>query len=324
MRVARLLSIVFEIDSTPGITAEALAAALGVSVRTIYRDVAALQVAGVPVYGVAGHGGGLHLVEGYRSRAASLGADEAAALLVGVIPGVAEQLGLGDAAGRAARKVQRQSGAAPEQAGPHGGVLVDPVGWYRSASDVPHLGAVATGMRARRVVAITYRRWAEPQQVRRRIAPLGLVLKAGTWYVMARRRGEVRTYRIDQIVRATVTAVAFDPDPGFDLEAAWAAFVMSFHERQRVVGADVVLSRRGRDWLRAEGDAALREAIDTALGGHADDRDDALAVTLPYESVARATAELLRLGGEVDVVGPPELRAAIRSSVEDLASNYLA
>jgi predicted DNA-binding transcriptional regulator YafY len=110
VRVARLLSIMFEIDARPGITAAELADALGVSARTVYRDVDALQRAGIPLYGTSGRNGGLRLVEGYRSRAAALRADEAAALLAGVVPGVAEQLGLHADLDRARRKVRSQSG----------------------------------------------------------------------------------------------------------------------------------------------------------------------------------------------------------------------
>ena len=151
VRVARLLSLVFEVDSRPGVTAGELADELGVSVRTIYRDVAALQAAGIPLYGEVGRAGGLRLVEGYRSRSAALRSDEAAALLAGVVPGVAEQLGLGADAERAARKVRSQSERGRDRprssSAPAigvGEILVDPVGWYRSPDEVPHLTRALT------------------------------------------------------------------------------------------------------------------------------------------------------------------------------------
>ncbi|MEZ5259773.1 MAG: WYL domain-containing protein [Ilumatobacteraceae bacterium] len=332
MRVARLLSLVFEVDSRPGVTAVELADELGVSVRTIYRDVAALQAAGIPLYGEVGRAGGLRLVEGYRSRSAALRSDEAAALLAGVVPGVAEQLGLGADAERAARKVRSQSERGRDRprssSAPAigvGEILVDPVGWYRSPDEVPHLTTVAEAIRTHSILSIVYRRWAEPFEVRRRVAPLGLVLKAGTWYVMARSRGQVRTYRVNQIVRARLLPTTFEPDPAFDLVAAWAAFVSSFRDRLRVVDAHVVMTRATRDWIRTEGDPVMIEALDRALtddlrGGPDDSAER--AVVLPYESIERATAELLRFGRGVEVLGPPELRASVAAAAADVAQRY--
>jgi predicted DNA-binding transcriptional regulator YafY len=317
VRVARLLSIVFEVDARPGITAAELAAELGVSVRTVYRDVDALQQAGVPLYGTVGRNGGLRLVEGYRSRAASLRADEAAALLAGVVPGVAEQLGLHADVDRARRKVQSQSGG-DNRRGP---ILIDPVGWYRTSDDVPHLAALAEALRTNTIVTMSYSRWAQPDRVTRTIAPLGLVLKAGSWYVMARSRRQVRTYRVNQIRSARLTSRRFTPDPSFDLVAAWAAFVADFRQRLHAIDAQVRVSRAVRNWIRSEGDPALCEALDRVAPPEAE-HDGDVEAWLPFESFERATAELLRFGIGVEVYGPPELRRQAASVAAALAARY--
>ena len=63
-------------------TARALAGELGVSVRTIYRDLEGLSAAAVPVFAESGPGGGCQLVEGYRFPLRALRPDEAEALLI--------------------------------------------------------------------------------------------------------------------------------------------------------------------------------------------------------------------------------------------------
>jgi predicted DNA-binding transcriptional regulator YafY len=317
MRVARLLSIVFEVDARPGITAAELAAAFGVSARTVYRDVVALQQAGFPLYGTTGPNGGLRLVDGYRSRAGALRADEAAALLAGVVPGVAEQLGLHADFDRAQRKVRSQSGHQERRAS----VLVDPIGWYRTPDETPHLATLVEALRTHTMVTMGYSRWEAPTHVQRTIAPLGLVLKAGAWYVMARSRRQVRTYRVNQIRSARLTTRRYEPDPSFDLAAAWAAFVSDFRQRLHVLDAQVRVSRAVRDWIRSEGDCALGEALDHFVPLAAE-HDGEVEVLLPFESVERAAAELLRFGTGVEVVGPPELRRHIASIASALAETY--
>jgi len=317
VRVARLLSIIFEVDARPGITAAELAAALGVSARTVYRDVDALQQAGIPLYGTSGRNGGLRLVEGYRSRATALRADEAAALLAGVVPGVAEQLGLHADLDRARRKVRSQSGDT-DQRGP---ILIDPVGWYHIPDEVPHLATLAEALRTNTIVTMRYSRWELPTEVTRTIAPLGLVLKSGAWYVMARSRRQLRTYRVNQIRSARLTSRHYEPDPSFDLAASWAAFVADFRQRLHALDAHVRVSRGVRDWIRSEGDPALCETLNRIVRP-ATEHDGDVEVVLPFESLERATAELLRFGTGVEVCGPPELRQHIASVTAALVARY--
>jgi len=67
MRADRLLSMMMMLQSRGRMTAQELAGALEVSVRTVYRDLEALDMAGVPVYAESGPGGGCGLFDDYRT-----------------------------------------------------------------------------------------------------------------------------------------------------------------------------------------------------------------------------------------------------------------
>jgi predicted DNA-binding transcriptional regulator YafY len=67
VRADRLLAMMLLLQARGRLTARTLADELEVSVRTVYRDVEALNTAGIPVVAEAGHGGGYQLLEGFQS-----------------------------------------------------------------------------------------------------------------------------------------------------------------------------------------------------------------------------------------------------------------
>src|ERR1700728_967515 len=121
-------------------SAHALAAELEVSVRTVYRDIAALNAAGVPVIAEPGPHGGCRLVEGYRFPLRGLTAAEAEALLLLGVPAAVAELGLADALGAAHRKVSTSAGLAAGDRPPRPAALVhlDLPRWFHGTEPVPH------------------------------------------------------------------------------------------------------------------------------------------------------------------------------------------
>ena len=187
MRSSRLVSILMLLQARPRMTARELAGELEVSLRTVYRDVEALSAAGVPVYAEQGRAGGYRLVDGYRTRLTGLTEDEALSLFMVGLPGPAAALGLGEEAASAERKLLAALGPAQRvRAGRlRDRFRLDVSAWYHPAEEPPHLAALAEAVLDDRVVDVVYRRWEAPREVERRLAPYGLVLKGGTWYLAA-------------------------------------------------------------------------------------------------------------------------------------------
>jgi predicted DNA-binding transcriptional regulator YafY len=322
VRSSRLVALLLHLQDRRGATAGELATLLEVSVRTIYRDVAALQAAGVPLWTETGPGGGIRLLEGWRSRLDGLTADEAGTLFLAGVPGAAADLGLG--ALLAAAQVKVLATLPPELRARAGRVRerlhVDAPGWFHAEEDVPHLATVAEGVWEQRRLDVRYGRGgAGREPAARRLDPLGLVLKGGTWYLVARHRHQVRTYRAGRIVAATLLAGRFTRPDGFDLAAWWAQASAEFDRHLLRATVRVRLPPGARRRLpQVVGRAAADAAVEVAPP----DDDGWQALDLPVESEEVAQHQLTALGADVEVLAPASLRAAMAAQALAVARRH--
>ena len=316
MRASRLVSILLLLQARGRLTAAQLAAELEVSVRTVYRDVESLHTAGIPLYGDAGHRGGYQLVDGYRTRLTGLSADEAKALSLSGLPGPAAELGLGSVLAAAQLKVRAAlPPALAEQVGEvQSRFHLDASTWYGATDETPFLPAVADAVWHGRALQVRYRRWKEPTDVDRRLEPYGLVLKAGRWYLAAG-PGSPRTYRVDQILDLTELEDEFIIPAGFDLAAYWERYKTEFFGRLYQGEATVRLSPAARGRLSGP-EAEAVERTGTV------EPDGWTRAVLPVESDAFAVRQFLAMGPEVEVLGPPALRAQLAAAIRAAAARY--
>ncbi|GLY50046.1 YafY family protein [Lentzea sp. NBRC 102530] len=321
MRASRLVSLLLLLQTKGRMTASALASELEVSVRTIYRDVESLHAAGVPLYGDAGPTGGYQLLDGYRTRLTGLTEQEAESLFLAGLPGAAADLGLGDAVAAAQLKLMA---ALPSPMRDRASRMatrfhLDAPSWYYDSERSPLLEVVADAVWRERTIEVGYRRWRAPEDVTRTLRPLGLVLKAGRWYLVAQgSSARISTYRVAQIQSVEVLE-PFDRPAGFDLAAHWAASLEEFQARQHTGTAVVRLSARGWEVF----DSHVLPVVAKAAAESVVEDGGGFRVTIPIESVAHATGMLLRLGGEVEVLEPAELREQVTAAVRRLAELYL-
>jgi predicted DNA-binding transcriptional regulator YafY len=317
-----LLALLLLLQTRGRMTAQELAAELEVSVRTVYRDVESLGASGVPVYADRGPTGGYQLLDGYRTRLTGLSADEAESLFLAGLPGPAAELGLGTVLATAELKLLA---ALPPQLRDRAGRLrerfhLDPTGWFYSDEQTPHLAAVAAAIWEQRAIRVRYLRAGRSGEVTRMLEPLGVVLKGGAWYLVARASGQDRTYRVGRILELEPLNQHFERPERFDLANFWETWSESFEARMYRGEAVIKLSPRGREMLPYLAAPAVNRAVEESADSP--DRDGWVRATIPIESREHASGELLRLGAGVEVLAPLELRARIAETVASLARLY--
>ena len=302
MRATRLVSLLLLLQVRGQLTAAELAGHFGVSVRTIHRDVESLGAAGVPVEALRGPAGGYRLSGGYRTKLTGLTAAEAEALFVAPAP--AAELGLGGVLTNARLKVlsalppDLQERASRAERYFH----LDTRGWFRAEDTVPHLPAIAAATWQGLRLSARYREGSSV--VQRTLDPLGLVLKGGAWYLVARRSAGMRVYRVSRFASVRAREQGFERPEGFELASYWDEWSRSFEASRPKVEVKVRASELVRRFLPGE------------LRG-----EDGVYV-VGFENLDEAFRELLRFGPDAEVLEPAELRTRVASAATEVAALY--
>ena len=312
VRASRLVSLTLLLQTHGALTAEALAERLGVSLRTVHRDVEALREAGVPIHGERGPAGGYRLPGGYRTRLTGLSAAEAEALFVTTPAG---PLGLSAILADAQLKLLAALPPALRARADRAAHLfhTDHGGWFAPEAPSPHLPAIAAAL------------WGEHRlQLRHRgreriVDPLGLVLKGRTWYLVAETARGTRTFRVDRVEAAT--ELAGEPaarPPDFDLEAYWDAWSREFEGSLPLIAVRVRVQAHAWDALRRGADVRARDDLPAAPPAAAASHE----VDVRYETLEIAEIELRKLGAGVEALAPPALRRRLAQTARALADLY--
>ncbi len=320
MRASRLLSILMTLQARGRVTAQALADDCEVSLRTIYRDIDALSAAGVPVYSDRGSTGGYRLLDGYRTRLNGLSLDEVKALSLAGLSGPAAALGLGAVMTGAQLKLtaalpaEIRSAAERMRACFH----LDAPGWFHESEQPAHLQQIAAAVWDQRLIDIRYRSWKAEKQ--RRLAPLGIVLKSGAWYLVGSAEASARTYRVARIRELTLLDDRSSGLPGSISRPIGTTTRIGLEAELHPNRATVRLSPIGFKMLEPLTSHYVRSRMEI---GEAD-AEGYRIVVMPIGSVWQASSELLRFGVDAEVLAPPELRTRMGEIVRSLQQRYQA
>jgi predicted DNA-binding transcriptional regulator YafY len=303
---ARLLTLLSLLQTPREWPGSELARRLGVSLRTVRRDVDRLRELGYPVEATMGAAGGYRLVAGTAMPPLLLDDDEAVAIAIGLRAAAGQAItGMDEAAVRALAKLEQVLPSRLRyRVGSLGAATVPAPDAYAAPVDPGHLTALATAITNRERVRLRYVAAAGAES-RRHVEPHRLVAAGRRWYLVAYDldRDDWRTLRVDRIdaPQPTGARVVQRELPAPDA----AAYVTEKLHSLAPVHSAVATLHAPVEQVRGSigdgpGDLEPIDAGRCLLRSHTD--------TLDWLAFA-----LLRLGCAFEVHEPPELREHLRA-----------
>ena len=312
MRADRLLSIIMLLQTRGRLTTQRLAEELGVSRRTILRDVDALSLAGVPIYSEGGHGGGIALDENYRTTLTGLQDREVRTLFVANHAPALDEIGLGEAAKSTLLKLlavlptsQRPSVEYIRQR-----ILIDSAWWWRDAQPPPFWDQLQQAVYDDRCIQAVYERH-DGETIERVLEPYSLIAKSSVWYLLAQHARELHTYRVARFQSIALLDKHFERRHDFDLATYWQTHLQEFKEAVSEYRFTLRLQADRLSFIRQLVPGRY-QVIDSA------DADGWLTVQFDLESMDLARMLVFGLGGQAEIVEPPELKEAVLSAAREI------
>ncbi|GAA3598335.1 hypothetical protein GCM10022223_12090 [Kineosporia mesophila] len=328
-RPQRLIELLAALQAHPQTTAPDLAAELGVSVRTVLRDIHDLVATGIPVVTERGRYGGVSLLPGDQVDLSRLTTTEADLLrTVGLDLDRARQLG-GESAARSALgkldRARRSGGESAARSKPGkldrerrvvnssplslaDVVTVDNRPWFTDDPPAVDVAALADALRTGHRLTLRYRRSGTDRVHHLTVDPYGLLSRGGRWYLIADELGIPRMFALARVSGWEALDEPRRLREGADLASVARQLGEKLERRDEVI----VTAHLARDRL----DLA-RRILGTRLREITDLDDGRVSLTVAYEETA-GVRQLLQFGEHIEIVAPEPARRLVRDLAQRL------
>lgn len=307
-RVDRLLALILYLQSRRVVTAEELAAQFELSVRTIYRDIAALGQAGVPIISEAGVG--YSLMKGYHLPPVNFTAEEANALVTGGL--LVEQFADAAVKSRMHSALMKVRAILPREYKERISRL------ERGLATTAHsespmqadLSLLQQALAEQRVLRFRYQGAGKTEVTARTVEPLGLIHYLERWHLIAwcRSSDDYRDFRTDRMSRVTPLRETFVPRENFSAEKYIRTKMPQPKLRARVKFSSLAADRAKREWW---------------LGVEAEEMaSDGIVLTLAAVEWEQLATWLLSFGTAAVVLTPASLRKQLVAAAKEAAAHH--
>lgn len=308
MKVDRLVSIILLLLEKERVGAQELADLFEVSPRTIYRDIDAINLAGIPICSTTGVGGGFEIMQNYKIDRKVFSADDLSAILMGLssVSGMVR----GEELVNALAKVKSfiPAGSAKEIELKANQIYIDLAPWTGNRDIGPNLALLKTALQQNRLVSFTYT-GRSGQKTARTAEPYQLVLKNSQWYWLGycHTRNDFRLFKLARTAGLQLQQTTFTPreypKPQLDFSAAATAMQAQIQLRVHKSLLERMLDYCAEEQFTKQNDAYY-------------------LVNFPFIETDYHYDMLLSFGPRCECLGPPHIRAEVKRRATALAALY--
>lgn len=310
MKIDRLLAITMLLLNRRRISAKELSERFEVSLRTVYRDVEAINQAGIPVVSFAGLSGGYEIMDQYRLERQFLSLEELQSIIVG-LKGIRSTVGeqeignLLDKVGALVAKSEQNTAARLDDQ-----LIIDMNPWRRGSEDKEKLNLLRCAIKESRQISFQYISSQSEQSIRS-AEPMSIVAKGFGWYLYGYclLRQDFRIFRLNRMKEIEVLSETFERrtevkqpfQHGWDQRDPSTLITIVLHAQQSI-------------------QAQIEDYFQPKQIAYQTDGSMIITATQPDEPWLHSL--LLGYGYGVRVLEPAHLAAAIKGKAEKIVQLY--
>ena len=308
MKVDRLVSVIMILLDKKRIGAQELADMFEVSPRTIYRDIDAINMAGIPVRSTSGVGGGFEIMQEYKVDKKVFSTADLSALLMGLssLSGMVR----GDELIHALAKVKSfiPADRAKEIELKVSQICIDLSPWTGNGNIQPYLETIKTALQEKKLLTFEYIAH-HGTKTARTIAPYQLVLKNSHWYIQGYcyKRNDFRLFRLSRMSSLQMQEKTFTPRD---------------YQKPQLDFDDILVAMQTRIKIRIHKSVMDRALDFCAYEDFSPDGDEHYIVNFPFIENEYHYDILLSFGDKCECLEPSQIRAEIKRRIHDMAAVY--
>ena len=308
MKVDRLVSIIMILLKKERTGAQELADMFEVSPRTIYRDIDAINMAGIPIRSTSGVGGGFEIMPQYKVDKKVFSTADLSALLMG-LSSISDMV-RGDELIHALAKVKSfiPADKAEDIELKVNQICIDLSPWMGNNNIQPYLEIIKTALQESRLLTFEYIAH-HGNETSRTVEPCQLVLKSSHWYLYGycHIKNDYRLFRLSRMSKLQMQEETFTPRG---------------YQKPQLEFDDILKTMQTKIKIRIHKSVMDRVLDYCTYEDFKPDSNEYYIVNFPFIENEYHYDILLSFGDKCECLEPLHIRAKIKQRIHDIAALY--
>lgn len=308
MKIDRLMSIVLVLLDKKRISAKELADMFEVSLRTIYRDIDAIDLAGIPIRSTPGVGGGFEIMPNYKMDRKVFSTTDLTTILLGLSS--LSNMIKGDELTHALMKIKSfiPGDKAKEIELKVNQIYIDLSQWMGNNNIQSYLEIIKTALQENKLLSFGYIAH-HGNRTLRIVEPYQLVLKSNHWYLYGycQKRNDFRLFRISRIA---------------DLQIQEESFIQRNFQKPQLEFSDILSTMQTEIKIRIHISIIDRVLDYCPYENFTPDGDEYYLVRFPFVENEYHYDILLSFGNKCQCLAPAHVRTKMKQKIHELVSLY--